>query len=211
VIRPTSRVGASIHAAGALPVPHAERTTVSEQGPQEFRPNDPSTDGDFDPYRYGRPDPNPRVDAFGRPIPAAPEQAPTPAPPPVGTWPPPDTQGGGWAPPPPGYYPYPPPRPTNGMATAGLVLGIVALALAWLTVLDIPLVILGITFAAVGLKRAKRGAGSRGMAMAGLICSLAAAVLVTVILIVVVPKYIDCYHKYGDNTDQIRQCVTNGG
>ena len=106
---------------------------------------------------------------------------------------------------------YPPPRPTNSMATAGLVLGIVALALCWLTVLDIPLVILGITFAAVGLKRAKRGAGSRGMAMTGLICSLAAAVLVTVILIVVVPKYIDCYHKYGDNTDQIRQCVTNGG
>jgi hypothetical protein len=25
-----------------------------------------------------------------------------------------------------------------------------------------------------------------------------------------VPKYIDCYHKYGDNTDRIRQCVTNG-
>jgi hypothetical protein len=49
------------------------------------------------------------------------------------------------------------------------------------------------------------------MAMTGLICSLAAAVLVTVILIVVVPKYLDCYHKYGDNTDQIRQCVTNGG
>ncbi len=75
----------------------------------------------------------------------------------------------------------------------------------------IPLVILGITFAAVGLKRAKRGAGSRGMALTGLICSLAAAVLVTVILIVVVPKYIDCYHKYGsDNTEQIRQCVING-
>jgi hypothetical protein len=205
-----SRVGASIHAAGAAPVPHTEGTTVSEQGPQEFRPNDPSTDGDFDPYRYGRPDPNPSVDAFGRPIPTAPAPAP-PAPPPVGTWPPPTAPSGGWPPPPPGYYPYPPPRPSNGMATAGLVLGIVALALCWLTVLDIPLVILGITFAAVGLKRAKRGAGSRGMALTGLICSLTAAVLVTVILIIVVPKYIDCYHKYGrDNTEQIRQCVING-
>jgi hypothetical protein len=188
-----------------------EGKTVSDQGPQEFRPNDPSTDGDFDPYRYGRPDPNPRVDAFGRPIPVVPEPPPPPpVPPPAGTWPPPPGAPGGW-PPPPGYYPYPPPQPSNGMATAGLVLGIAALALCWLTILDIPLVILGITFAAVGLKRAKRGAGSRGMAMAGLICSLIAAVLVTVILIVVVPKYIDCYHKYGDNTDQIRQCLTSGG
>jgi hypothetical protein len=162
----------------------------------------PPDSGGFDPYRYGRPDPNPTQDAFGRPLSSRPPQYGG------NQYGPPQPPGYPPGYPPPGYPPYP--TRSNGMAVAGLVLGIVSLALCWLTVLDIPLIILGVTFAGVGLARARRGAGGRGSALAGLICSLVAAVLVTVIIVIVLPKYLDCYHKHGGNTEQIRRCVTGG-
>lgn len=178
-------------------------------------PNPSETGEDFDPYRYGRPDPNPTHDAFGRRLPSGQPPAPGPAQQPGAQAP------GPWPSPPPNPYPgpyqMPPGTPpgwvpvqqgSNGMATAGMVLGIVSLVLFWTSVIDIPIVILGITFSAIGLKRAKLGAGARGMAMAGLICSLIAAVVVAVLLAVIVPRYVHCHDKWGDNSTQIRKCIT---
>jgi hypothetical protein len=61
----------------------------------------------------------------------------------------------------------------NGLAVAGLVLGIISLPAVVLSLLDVPIAILGIIFGAVGLSKAKKlGGKNKGMAMAGLICGI---------------------------------------
>ena len=61
----------------------------------------------------------------------------------------------------------------NGMAVAGLVLGILALVLSWLTWPAWIMGILGIIFGAIGISKAgKIGGKGKGMAMAGLICAI---------------------------------------
>jgi Domain of unknown function (DUF4190) len=75
----------------------------------------------------------------------------------------------------PGYGPYgapPPSRPTNGMAVASLVLGIIGLVSCGLTS------IIGAILGHVAINRIKRtGEEGQGMAMAGLITSYIAIVL----------------------------------
>ncbi|WP_253195507.1 hypothetical protein [Streptomyces sp. JHA26] len=88
--------------------------------------------------------------------------------------------GGYAAPQPPGYYGWPgmTPMPSNGMGTAGLVLGIVAAAVFCLWPLAIVLGILGVVFGALGRGKARRGeATNPGQALAGIICGTAGIVL----------------------------------
>ena len=68
--------------------------------------------------------------------------------------------------------------PGNGMAIAGFVLSLCAVALFWVPFPNIVAWILGVTFSAIGLKRANRGAPYRGLAIAGLVISPGAAVLI---------------------------------
>jgi hypothetical protein len=60
----------------------------------------------------------------------------------------------------PGNYPPPPPQaPTNGLGTTALILGILAILLAFVPILGFvsyPLAILGIVFGLVGLRRVSR-------------------------------------------------------
>lgn len=74
-------------------------------------------------------------------------------------------------------------QPGNGMAVAGLVLGIISIVLCIFTVVDMVIAILGIIFGAIGVSKANKGARGKGMAMAGLICGIAGLILATVILI----------------------------
>lgn len=60
----------------------------------------------------------------------------------------------------------------NGLAVAGLVLGIIALVLFWVPFLNWVLAILGIVFGAVGMSKGKKVGKGRGMGMAGLILGL---------------------------------------
>ena len=82
------------------------------------------------------------------------------------------------APPPP---PPPPPivyqvvQPSNGLATASLVLGILGIALFWF--LGFIMSILAIVFGGVGLSRAKAGAPGKGTATAGLILGIVGLLL----------------------------------
>lgn len=119
---------------------------------------------------------------------------------------------------PPGYpaqypgaqYPgaqYPGPQATNGKAIAGLVLGIVSLALFFLTVFDVPLIVLGIVFSALGLRAARRGEGRRAMALAGLICSVVAAVVVTVALTYFVSRGHTCEQRYDRGSTGYNNCL----
>jgi len=61
----------------------------------------------------------------------------------------------------------------NGMAVAGLVLGILALVLFFITWPAWILAILGIIFGALGISKANKiGGKGKGMAIAGLVCAV---------------------------------------
>ncbi|MGW5159554.1 DUF4190 domain-containing protein [Nonomuraea wenchangensis] len=81
-----------------------------------------------------------------------------------------------------GYNPYgappPPPRPTNGMAVASLVLGIVGMISCGLTS------IVGVILGHIALARIKRsGEEGQGMAVAGLVTSYVMVVINVLLLI----------------------------
>lgn len=68
-----------------------------------------------------------------------------------------------YAPPPYGYPPMVPPRPTNGMAIAAMVCGIVGVCS--------PLGVLGIIFGTIAKRQIREtGEGGDGMATAGVVC-----------------------------------------
>jgi hypothetical protein len=68
--------------------------------------------------------------------------------------------------------------PSNGMGTAGLVLGILAAIVFCLWPLAVVLGVLGVVFGAIGSRKASRGeATNGGQALAGIICGVAGIVL----------------------------------
>ena len=72
---------------------------------------------------------------------------------------------------------------TNGMAITGMVMGILSI-LSIYPCCGIPFNILGIIFSSIGLKQIKSNQhqGGRGMAIAGLICSIISLVLLVVFI-----------------------------
>lgn len=103
------------------------------------------------------------------------------------------------------YAPYPgPPAPgptkgSNGLATAGFVLGLLGLLGSWIPVLNILSIILavvGIVFGAIGLARSTRANGGRGLAIAGLVLGA----LGIVIAIVVNVAFVDAVDEAIDET-----------
>lgn len=69
-----------------------------------------------------------------------------------------------------GGYPPAPLRPSNGMGSVGLKLGIVGLFLVWVPGLDLLLGILATTFSAIGYANVRRGTATNGRAaMVGLV------------------------------------------
>ncbi|MEV7886258.1 DUF4190 domain-containing protein [Streptomyces sp. NPDC002817] len=91
--------------------------------------------------------------------------------------------GGGYGYPgaaPQGYYGWPgmQPLPSNGMGTAGLVLGILSALVFCLWPLAIVLGILGVIFGAIGRGKARKGVATNpGQALAGIICGAAGIAL----------------------------------
>jgi uncharacterized membrane protein len=72
----------------------------------------------------------------------------------------------------------------NGMAVAGLVLGIVALLLCWFPPAGVVLGLVGLVLSIVGLAKSRSRGSGRGAAIAGLILSIVAIVLALVMLVV---------------------------
>jgi hypothetical protein len=107
----------------------------------------------------------------------------------------------------PGSGQYPRPRTGNGKAIAGLVLGILALILSFLTLFDIPLIVLGIVFSVLGLREAARGAGGKGMAIAGLTCAIIGAIAAATLFIVVYNRAKDCADRYDTGSSAYRTCL----
>lgn len=83
------------------------------------------------------------------------------------------------------YAPNPPQqttsRPSNGLGTAGFVVGLIGLVFSFIPLIGViawPLVILGTIFSAVGIGNASKGrATNKGMAIAGLVVSLVGLVI----------------------------------
>lgn len=75
---------------------------------------------------------------------------------------------------PPGEYAQgePPAPQGNGLAVAGLVLGILGLVFCFVPFFGWVLAILGIIFGAVGLNKANKVGRGKGLAIAGLICGV---------------------------------------
>ncbi len=94
-----------------------------------------------------------------------------------------------------------------------MVLGICGLVFCWLPVLDVPVWILALIFSILGRSDARKGAGGRGKAKAGLIMAIIAAVLniaVSVTIIVVaVHNDRSCADQYGVGTSQYNDCVND--
>jgi len=90
------------------------------------------------------------------------------------------------------------------------VLGILALILSFLTLFDIPLIVLGIVFSVLGLRQAARGDGGRGMAIAGLTCAIIGAIVAATLFIVVYNRAKDCADKFDTGTSDYRVCLQLG-
>ena len=110
-------------------------------------------------------------------------------------------------------WPAPPSAPRNGMGTAALVVGIIALITSFFLIgglLGIIAVILGI----IGLVRARRGeATNRGMAIAGIVTG-ALAILIAIVVGVFLADNADEIEDLGDcledaTTDQEREDCAN--
>jgi hypothetical protein len=66
----------------------------------------------------------------------------------------------------------------NGLAVAGLVLGIISLPAVILSIFDVPIALLGIIFGGVGIAKANKiGGKGKGMAIAGLACGVLGLIL----------------------------------
>lgn len=94
-------------------------------------------------------------------------------------------------PPPPGVPPSGAPQivyqttPSNGMAVASLVLGILTVVLSWTVWLAWILGVLAIVFGAIGRGKARQGAPNGGMATAGLILGIVGFVLSILIVVAI--------------------------
>jgi hypothetical protein len=80
-------------------------------------------------------------------------------------------------------------RQGNGIAVAGMVLGILAIVFCWLWFIAGILGILGIIFGAIGISRANRVGTGKGMAITGIVCGVLGMVLAVVIIFVFIRAF----------------------
>lgn len=188
---------------------------------------------DFDPYRFGKPDhpippeyappgytPDPPAHTGPGVYPPAPYgqnpygQSPygQPGAAPHGQQPygAPGQGPYGAYPPPPYPNPYAPQQPqgSNGKAVTALVLGIGSVVFCWLSFFALVLIVPALVFGILGLGEAKRrGGNGRGMAVAGIACAAAGAVLAAVLTVVIVNAADKCGGLENSDDPGFQQCV----
>ncbi len=145
---------------------------------------------------------NPFANPPGTPYSAGPPQYQGPANYPGG-----DPYGYG-APPPPPYHGYPQPTAGNGKAIAALVLGILSIVLCWLLIFDAVFVILGLIFGLIALGESRSGrTGGRGLAVAGLVCTIVGALLATLLTVLIFRAADRCGGFSNDNSSDFQHCL----
>ncbi|MFI6787343.1 hypothetical protein ACIBG4_08425 [Nonomuraea sp. NPDC050383] len=189
----------------AYPVPGGTPPYPGWEGTAEPPPTPPGTPA---PSRFEQPGPETPSGRQGEP--AAPGTSPSspyggppgggpygPAPGPGGYQAPPS--GGYQAPPPGGYQgPYQQPRPGSGLATASLVLGVASPFLVFVCFVGVLTAILSIVFGGVALSR---GVG-KGRAIAGIVVSVLALILFTIVAMWFWNVVQDCGRLPGQLADQ---------
>ena len=97
----------------------------------------------------------------------------------------------------PGQQPPAPVKGSNGLATAGFVLGLLGLLGSWIPVLNIVgiiLGVLGVVLAGVGLAKSKKVNAGKGLAIAGIVLGVLAvifAVLINAVFVSAVDEAVD--------------------
>lgn len=151
---------------------------------------------------YGSPPPG--TAPPGSPPPGNPYGSPPPGTPPY-QYPPPQY---GYGAPPPGYHAYAQPRTGNGKAVAALVFGILSIVLFWLSVFDGLFVILGLVFAIIALSETRGGrVGGRGLAIAGLVCTIVGALFAILFSVWVFHAASKCGGLDNSNDSHWNQCI----
>jgi hypothetical protein len=89
----------------------------------------------------------------------------------------------------------------NGVAVAGMVLGIVTLVLSWLWFISIPAGIVGLILSIIGKAKAKKVGKGNGMALTGLILSTI-GIIIAVIVVIVGIIAIGHFQKISDSMSQ---------
>jgi len=119
-------------------------------------------------------------------------------------------------PPPPGYGPpggFPPPRPTNGLAIAALILGILALVgglipfLGWVMV---PFALTAVGLGIAGMSRARTIGEGKGLAIAGLVTGVLALIAIlawTIAIVWLIDRGADAVDDFECRSD--RRILTN--
>jgi hypothetical protein len=121
---------------------------------------------------------------------------------------PPGSPYGYGAPPPPPYHGYPQPTTGNGKAVAALVLGIASIVLSWLLIFDAVFVILGLIFGLIALGESRSGrAGGRGLAVAGLVCTVVGALLATLLTVLIFRAADRCGGFSNDTSSDFQHCL----
>ena len=108
--------------------------------------------------------------------------------------------------------PAPAPSGSNGLATAGFVLGLLGLLGCWIPVLNIVaiiLAVLGVVLAGVGLAKSKRAGAGRGLAIAGLVLGVLAVIFAIIINVAFVGAVDDAVNSASD--DAPRSTVDSSG
>ena len=211
----------------------ASRPTSLPPDPVSFNKPAARPPLDFDPYRFGKPDrpippeyappgyvPPPEYGgppAYGAQGQAAQGQAAqgygtqgygAQSYGPAGYGPPPDPNLPRVPLPPPHFGQYPQPRTGNGKAIAGLAFGIASIVFCWLSVLDALLVIPGIVFSTLSLRGGESRAAreGRGMAIAGLVCSIIGAVLAIALTAWIYSRFGECT-EFDNGSAAFRTCI----
>lgn len=97
----------------------------------------------------------------------------------------------------------PPTTGSNGLATAGFVLGLVGLLLSWIPVLNILgmlLGVIGVVLAGIGLAKSKKVRAGKGLAIAGIVLGVLAVVVAVVINVAFVNAVDDAIDETTDTS-----------
>jgi hypothetical protein len=83
----------------------------------------------------------------------------------------------------------------NGMATAGMICGIISIVLCWVPFAGLVLGILGIVFGSIGMSRAGRIGVGRGAGIAGLVTGILGFILLPMMAAIAIPAFLDYMKK----------------
>lgn len=98
-------------------------------------------------------------------------------------------------------YPAPGQPPQgNGLAVAGMVLGILGLALCWIPFLGWACALVGVILGALGMSKANKvGGKGKGMAIAGLVCGIL-GLLAGILIFALTMMAVSSFEKYVDKS-----------